>query len=260
MSEGTSSTMVTGKALQTLPPVPLVRPLAFGRVRRLAGKVAFLGNVRRIRRKYDAYALEIILDLPIVCVPGVFNPKLMRSGEFLAAYISTTDIAPEASVLDMGAGSGVCAIIAAQRARRVVAVDITSAAIRCTRANAWLNGVQDRVEVRQGDLFAPVNDEGFDVVLFNPPFYQGAPVSDLDRSWRATDVAERFAVGLQRHLRPGGYALMLLSTFGNPERFVEAMRKANLSMAVVAVRNYVNERLTVVRVQPQHNCANGALS
>ena len=226
-----------------------LRPLQFTRARRLLGKAVSLSKFRQIKRRYNTYALEKILGVPICCIPGVFNPKLMRTGEFFAAHISAAEIAPGSAVLDMGTGSGVCAIFAALRAVRVTAVDINPAAIRCATANVWLNNVQDAVEIRHGDLFTPVANQRFDLVLFNPPFIHGAPQNDLDRAWRSSDVAERFAGQLPDHLKPNGRALVLLSTFGNSDRFVAALHRQNLSMAVVATRRYVNERLTIVKVQ-----------
>ena len=109
------------------------------------------------------------------------------------------------SALDMGTGSGVGAIFAARRGYRVVAVDINPQAVRCARINTLLNRLEERIEVRRGDLFEPVRGERFDLVLFNPPFFVGEPRSDLDRAWRGREVLERFApVGnLLKNLRRG---------------------------------------------------------
>ena len=57
-------------------------------------------------------------------IPSVFNPKVPRTGEFLAAQLDSRIVGADAEVLDMGTGSGVCAVFAARHARRVVAVDI----------------------------------------------------------------------------------------------------------------------------------------
>ena len=94
--------------------------------------------------------------MPIIVIPGVANPKLLRTGAFFASRLDARLIGAGTSVLDMGTGSGVCALFAARHARRVVAVDISSAAVRCTRLNAALNHLEDRIDVRHGDLFAPV--------------------------------------------------------------------------------------------------------
>ena len=78
-------------------------------------------------------------------------------------------------MLDLGTGSGVGAVFAAQWAGQVVAVDVNPAAVRCARINVLLHGVEDRVDVLQGDLFEPVAGERFDVILFNPPYFPGQP-------------------------------------------------------------------------------------
>jgi methylase of polypeptide subunit release factors len=95
-----------------------------------------------------------------------------------------------------------------------------------------------------------VSGERFDLVLFNPPFLRGTPRDDRDRAWRSIDVAERFAAGLGAHLKPGGYALVLLSTFGNGLVFLEEFRKRSFEISVLAERRFVNERLTIFRLVP----------
>src|SRR5919202_290874 len=83
--------------------------------------------------------------------PDVFNPKLLRSGEFLVSQLHL--LPGGARVLDLGSGSGACGIAAARLGCSVVAVDINPSAVRCTRINALLNNLC--IDVRQGDLFGP---------------------------------------------------------------------------------------------------------
>ncbi len=201
------------------------------------------------RRRYDRLVLETVLGKPILVLPRVFNPKLLRTGEFLVSALDARLIPPGSSVLDLGAGSGVGAVIAARWAERVVAVDINPAAVRCARINAILNRVDDRVTVRFGDLFAPVADERFDVVLFNPPFFRGEPRDALDRAWRSTDLIERFAAELDDHLTRGGHALVVLSSDGEALDFIRAFRANRLVIEVVAKRDLINEVLTVYRMR-----------
>src|SRR4029077_16086132 len=163
------------------------------------------------RRRLEGFGIENIGGVPLLVAPGVLNPRLTRSGEFFASQLGSGLVAPGAEVLDMGTGSGVCAVFAARHAGHVVAVDINPAAVRCARINVIMNRLEDRIEVVQGDLFAPLAGRRFDLVLFNPPFLRGMPRDDADRAWRSTDVAERFAAGLRAHLKPGGGALILLS-------------------------------------------------
>ena len=214
----------------------------------LAGKaLSILYKLLGVHR-YDDFRLERVLDLKIFVMPGVANPKVLRTGAFFAAQIDACEIAPGAAVLDMGTGSGVCALAAARRVPRVVAVDVSPAAVRCARLNALLNDLDERVDVREGDLFAPLEGERFDLVLFNPPFLLGAPKDHRDAAWRSEDGARRFAAGLGEHLAPGGAALVLLSSFGDACALYEVELRANgFRLEVFARRRFINETLTIVR-------------
>jgi len=219
---------------------------------RLLGKAMALGYRLIGKDRYDDFRLERVHGMPFVVTPSVFNPKVPRTGEFLASQIDSRLVPRDCEVLDMGTGSGICAVFAAKHARRVVAVDINLAAVRCAGINALLNHVEHKIDLRHGDLFAPVLEERFDLVLFNPPFVQGPPRDDRDRAWRSNDVAERFAAGLGAHLKPAGSALVLLSTFGDGYVFLEEFRKQNFEISVLAERRFVNERLTIFRLVPSN--------
>ena len=219
-------------------------------ITRLIGKAMALGYRLAGKDRYDDFRLERVQGVPFIVMPTVFNPKVPRTGEFLASLLDSRLVQPDWQVLDMGTGSGVCAVFAAKHARRVVAVDINPAAVRCAAINAHLNHLEYKIEVRLGDLFAAVADERFDLILFNPPFLRGAPRDDRDRAWRSSDMAERFAAGLGARLKPRGSALVLLSTFGDGRFFLEEFAKRGLVVSMLAERRFVNERLTVFRVVP----------
>jgi len=219
-----------------------------GRLRLLAGRLLSVAYTVTGKRRYDDFRLEIVRDMRIMVIPGVANPRVLRSGAFFASQIDAPLFNPRTSVLDMGTGSGVCALFAARHAKRVVAVDISAAAVRCARLNATLNDLEDRIDIRHGDLFAPVEGDHFDVVLFNPPFYLGVPKDDRDAAWRSDRVAQRFAAGLGDHLEPGGVALVLLSSFGDACALFESELRANgFDLAVFARRHFINETLTILR-------------
>jgi len=236
------------------PPLPspraVLRPARFPFVAQLMGKAMALSYRLTGKDRYDDFRLERVQGVPILVTPSVFNPKVPRTGALLAAQLDARVVAADAEVLDMGTGSGVCAVFAARYARRVVAVDINPAAVRCAGINARLNHAEQRIEVRHGDLFAPVSGERFDLILFNPPFLQGTPRDDRDRAWRSTDVPERFAAELPAHLKPGGSALVVLSTFGGAPSFLEAFHRRGLAVSVLTERRFVNERLAIFRLEP----------
>ena len=198
------------------------------------------------RRRYESLQVEYVEGLPFVVLPDVFNPRLLRSGEFLAQQVE--GIARGSRVLELGCGAAAASVLAARRGGHVTAVDINPSAVRCARINALLNDVE--LTIRHGDLFAPVHNERFDVVLFNPPYYRGTPADALDRAWRSEDVMERFASELPLHLTPDGYALIVLSSDGERDHFVAGWRAQGLLTEVAAQRDLINETLTVYRIQP----------
>jgi HemK-related putative methylase len=210
---------------------------------------------RLLGRRYGRLVLEQIEGVPLVVLPEVFNPVLLRSGAFMAGVLAQVPLGPATggmAVLDMGTGSGVGAIFAARRGARVVAVDINPDAVRCARINVLLNRLENRIEVREGDLFEPVAGRQFDLVLFNPPFHRGAPRHGLDYAWRGLDVFERFAGGLASVLAPQGRALVVLSSDGDGRELLARLQAAGFAVDTVATRDLINETLTAYAIsQPK---------
>jgi HemK-related putative methylase len=213
------------------------------------------------RHRARGPALERVVGREILVLPGVFNPKLFRSGEFLGQCLDGGLVPRGSAVLDMGTGSGIGAVIAATRAAKVVAVDINPEAVRCARINAIMNGVEQNIEVRHGNLFEATRPhERFDLVLFNPPFFRGSPRSLRDAAWRSEDVPERFADGLRRHLTNDGCALVVLSSDGDAAGCLRAFQRAGLRIEIVARRVYSNEEFVVYRVSSSASRADGDVS
>jgi len=207
-----------------------------------------------LRRRLGRVSLEEIDGVPLVVLHEVFNPAVYRTGTLLARAVASWT-PPEASrsetirVLDLGTGSGVGSVFAARRGFRVVAVDVNPEAVRCARVNALLHHLEERIDVRQGDLFSSVAGERFGLVLFNPPFFRGEPAGDLDRAWRGSDVLERFAAGLPDALTPGGTALLCLSTDGDGDALLAALRDGGFGIETAVRRDFGNEIVTVYNVR-----------
>jgi len=75
------------------------------------------------------------------------------------------------SICDIGTGSGIIAIALAKELplARIVATDISAAALSVARGNATFHGVSGRVEFRQADVFAEIAGD-FDIICSNPPY------------------------------------------------------------------------------------------
>ncbi len=133
------------------------------------------------------------LGLTLVVGRDVLQPAPPEFNLLAASVLK--EVRNSDAVLDMGTGSGVQAILAASRARRVLAVDVNPAAVLCARRNAARNGVADRIKVRRSDLFENVSGR-FDLILFDPPFRWTAP-RDL---WERASADPGYAT-LQAFLR-----------------------------------------------------------
>ncbi|MEZ4220110.1 MAG: peptide chain release factor N(5)-glutamine methyltransferase [Polyangiaceae bacterium] len=87
------------------------------------------------------------------------------------------------NLLDLCTGSGCIAVAFAKQRRtwRVLATDISEAALEVARHNVLRLGVVHQVELRAGDLFRAVPaGRRFDAIVANPPYIPGADVEALD--------------------------------------------------------------------------------
>ena len=114
--------------------------------------------------------------------------------------------------LDIGTGCGVQALHASRHCADLVATDVSARALRLAAMTAELSDV--RLDLRQGDLLAPVQDETFDLVVCNPPFVVGAPAGDARHTYRDAGldldgVGARLARDAPALLRKGGTFQML---------------------------------------------------
>ena len=133
-----------------------------------------------------------------------------------------------ADVLDLGTGSGVCAVFAARHARRVVAVDINRAAVRCADLNAQLNQLDASHRV---PAWRPVRAGGRRSASTSSSSIRrsspGAPANARDCAWRSRRCGRRVSPPASTaHLAPRGRAYLLLSTFGDAcALFVEELAR-----------------------------------
>ena len=127
-----------------------------------------------------------------------------------------------ARVVDLGTGSGIVAISLALECPQagIVAVDLSPGAISVARNNAGRLGAA--VDFRQGDWFAPLTGERFDLIVSNPPYVadgdphlsrDGLPfepqmaLSDLEKGGDGLACIRRIVAAAPAFLNPGGWLL-----------------------------------------------------
>lgn len=133
------------------------------------------------------------------------------------------------SVLDLGCGTGLFAIVAARSgAAEAWAVDRDPGAVAFAKANAGRNRAAVRVE--PGDWFGPVGDRKFDLVVTNPP-QTPAPPGARHPKFAGRDGLlhfERILAEAPAHLTPGGRLYTMVISLADTRRFRELAARFRL--------------------------------
>ena len=132
----------------------------------------------------------------------VVYPAITRNTQRFMSMLPRT---PCDSFLDLCAGTGIAALVAARQAAHAWAVDITERATRFAHFNARLNEIGN-VTALEGDLYDPVADRTFDRIVAHPPYM---PAFQQEYAYRdggedGEQITRRIIAGLPDHLRPGG--------------------------------------------------------
>jgi len=156
-----------------------------------------------------------------VIVPRSFIGELLdshfgRHDEGAAGLID--DPARIENVLDLCTGSGCLAVLARRNFPNAAidAVDISKDALDVAARNIADFGLQERVTLHRGDLFGPIGNKRYDLIISNPPYVDAAGMAGLPRECRAEpklafdggadglDVIRRILDDAGRHLTPEG--------------------------------------------------------
>lgn len=160
-------------------------------------------------------------------------------------------------VLDMGTGCGILAVLAAEKASKVVAVDINPHSVACAEKNAELNGVAEKVETRLGNLFEAVNtDEEFDLILFNAPYLpveKGEGKSWAEKAWAGgktgRKVIDRFIDEASKYLAAKGRILLVQSSLSNVEETLIRFSRHKLQAAILREEKLDFEKIVLIEAR-----------
>lgn len=110
-------------------------------------------------------------SLSFQVTPDVLTPR-PETETLVSAALDRLEKGATARVLDVGTGTGAIAVAIAhdRPGASVVATDVSPAALQVAARNAEELLGEERVRLLEGDLFAPVKGEQFDLVVSNPPY------------------------------------------------------------------------------------------
>ncbi len=207
-------------------PLPLLSPLESSRPAHLAQPWA------------DEQG-RILYPLPfpeIECDPGVFRPT---QGSFLIwKYLFRTGVGVGQRCLDVGCGSGILSVqLALNGASHVHAIDIQGKAVANMLANAFRNGVADRVSGAVVDLYAYLPEEKYDLIVAS--LYQ-MPVDPLGEitghrpvDYWGRSLLDHLILHLPDMLADNGVAYVMQISILGQLRTAELLAEAGLDSKIV---------------------------
>ncbi len=158
-------------------------------------------------------------------IPRSYLGELLLDGRLVELGMVDNPLAAGA-VLDLCTGNGSLAIIAALEFpnAEIDAVDLSADALAVARGNIDEYGLGDRIQLAQGDLFAPLKGRRYDLIVTNPPYVAAAKVEAFPPEYQAEpqmahlggedglDLVRRILREAGAHLNPDGGLLCEIGT------------------------------------------------
>ncbi|CAB3716460.1 50S ribosomal protein L3 glutamine methyltransferase [Paraburkholderia graminis C4D1M] len=164
-----------------------------------------------------------------VIVPRSFIGELLQDG--LQPYVE--DPEQVSAVLELCTGSGCLAILAAHAFPNadIDAVDLSAPALEVAARNVADYKLDDRIALFEGDLYAPLAERRYDVIISNPPYVNAASMRELPAEYKhepemalaggadGMDIVRRIIADARNWLTEDG---VLVIEIGNERQHVEA--------------------------------------
>lgn len=157
------------------------------------------------------------------------------------------------SVLEIGTGSGLVSMYASLLTDNVTATDINYNALELAEKNFKLNNIAT-IRLEFGDLFEPIKNEKFDVILFNTPYLptdsEDIINDDLnyafDGGLDGRNVIERFLNEAPNHLNDNGIIQMIQSSLSDTEKTLDKLNQLGFIAEVAKSERFFFEEIVLI--------------
>jgi tRNA1Val (adenine37-N6)-methyltransferase len=160
--------------------------------------------------------------------------KVGTDGVLLGAW---TDCEGANTILDIGTGTGLIALMLAQKSQaKIVAIDIDASAVSQAKENISRSHFSKQIEIFQYSFqdFCRTSNHKFDLIVTNPPYFQQSyKSSDAHRSLaRHADSLpnDELIVGVRMILNPKGKFCIILPRV-EAEQFIQMAKESNLYLS-----------------------------
>ena len=157
------------------------------------------------------------------------------------------------SVLEIGTGSGLVSMYASLLTDDVTATDINYNALELAEKNFKLNNI-NTIKLEFGDLFEPVKDRKFDVILFNTP-YLPTDSDDIinddlnyafDGGLDGRKVIDRFINEVSNHLNDKGIVQIIQSSLSDNDRTLDMFDRNGFVAEIAASEKFFFEEIVLI--------------
>lgn len=163
------------------------------------------------------------------------------------------EISFDDSVLEIGTGSGIVAMYASRLSDNITVTDINLDACQLASRNFEANGIEN-IEVLFGDLFEPVKDRKFDVILFNFPYLptDNEDVVDdnlnfaFDGGLDGRKVIDLFLNQVKDHLNEKGKVQLIQSSLSDNELTLDRLEELGFVAEIAAKEHFFFEDITLI--------------
>ena len=163
------------------------------------------------------------------------------------------DIKEGQSVLEIGTGSGIVAMYASRLTDSITVTDINFDACLLAEKNFNDNGIEN-IEILFGNMFEPVKDRKFDVILFNTPYL---PTEDdevlddtinyaFDGGLNGRKVIDVFLDEVGNHLNDSGIVQMIQSSLSGNEETLDRFDEMGFIAEIAASEHFFFEDITLI--------------
>lgn len=157
------------------------------------------------------------------------------------------------SVLEIGTGSGIVAMYASRLTDKITVTDINFDACELARKNFEDNNIEN-IEILFGNLFEPVKNRKFDVILFNTPYLpteDGDVIDDtlnyaFDGGLNGRKVIDLFLNEVGNHLNDGGIVQLIQSSLSGNEETLEKLDRLGFIAEIKASEHFFFEDITLI--------------
>lgn len=162
-------------------------------------------------------------------------------------------IEPGDSVLEIGTGTGIVAMYASKITDDITVTDINFDAVELADYNFRQNNIEN-IEVLFGNLFEPVKNRKFDVILFNTPYLpteNGDVIDDnlnyaFDGGLNGRKVIDKFLDEVKDHLNDGGKVQIIQSSLSNNDETLRRLDELGFISEIAASEHYFFEDITLI--------------